>query len=126
MLIVLDNGSQALADDDRPMGSAEDGYGGAVRAVDTGETLTRDDKLILQLHFQTSQMMPPLVPLEAHPICALIYRAIGAYPNLPLSKKVAHLLLQELGLIPPWKERRFIVMREEVCSSLYQSQFQSR
>jgi RNB domain len=86
--------------------SAEDGYGGAVRAVDTGETLTRDDKLILQLLFQTSQMMPPLVPPEAHPICALIYRAIGAYPNLPLSKKVAHLLLQELGLIPPWKERR--------------------
>ena len=87
--------------------SAEDGSGGgAVHSVDTGETLTKDDQLILKLLFGTSQMLPPLVPTEAHSICALIYRAIGAYPNMPLAQKVARLLLQELGLIPPWQYRK--------------------
>jgi len=85
--------------------SSESGNGGAITAVETGETLTRTDKLITRFIFESSQMMPPLVPCEAHSICALIYRAIGAYPNLTLGRKVARLFLQELGVISPWHDR---------------------
>lgn len=85
--------------------SAESGDGSAISAVDTGETLTGNDRLIIRFVFEASQIMPPLVPSEAQSICALIYRAIGAYPNLSLGRKVARLLLQELGVISPWKDR---------------------
>lgn len=86
--------------------STESGDGGMVRAVDTGETLTKNDNLILRLLFEISQMRPVLAPIEAHSICALICRAVGAYPNMQLSRKVTCLILQELGLIPPWQDRR--------------------
>lgn len=85
--------------------SAEGGHHGVVRAVDTGQMLTKNDKLILRFIFDVSQMSPALVRDEARSICALIYRAIGAYPNLNLGRKVSHLLVQELGLIPPWHDR---------------------
>jgi RNB domain len=86
--------------------SSESGDGRTPYAVDTGETLTKTDKQIIRFLFETQQMMPPLVPHRANSICALIYRAIGAYPNLSLGRKVASLLLQELGVISPWKQRR--------------------
>lgn len=85
--------------------SARRDDGSAIRAVDAGETLTQNDKMIMQFIFATSHMSPLLVPPRAHSICALIYRAIGAYPNLPLGRKVARLLLQELGGVPPWAGR---------------------
>ncbi|KAF7513931.1 hypothetical protein GJ744_006545 [Endocarpon pusillum] len=85
--------------------SAESDAGVTIIPVDTGETLTKNDRLIVRFIFETSQMVPPLVPPEAKSICALIYRAIGAYPNLTLGRKVARLLLQELGVISPWSNR---------------------
>ena len=85
--------------------SAESVEGGIISAVDTEETLTRNDKLIVRVIFEASLMVPPLLSNEARSICALIYRAIGAYPNLPLGKKVARLLLQELGVLSPWECR---------------------
>jgi RNB domain len=85
--------------------SADSGDGLPVRAVDTGETLTKNDQDILQYLFDASEMLPPLVPMENHSICALIYRAIGAYPNITLGKKVARLLNQELGVTAPWSTR---------------------
>jgi RNB domain len=86
--------------------SAESGQGGDIRPIETGETLNKNDKIIVRLLFDVSQMMPPLVHDEAHSICSLIYRAIGAYPNLPLGKKVARLFLQELGVVSPWTNRK--------------------
>jgi RNB domain len=85
--------------------SAESGDGGAITAVDTGETLTKNDKMIIQFIHEASQMLPSFCPPAALSICSLIYRAIGAYPNLALEKKVACLLLQELGVMSPWKDR---------------------
>jgi RNB domain len=85
--------------------SVESGDDTAIRAVDAGETLTKHDKQIIRFIYQVSEMVPPLVASEAQSICALIFRAIGAYPNLRLGRKVAHLLLQELGVFPPWNAR---------------------
>jgi RNB domain len=87
--------------------SAESGDATATREVGTGETLTKQDRQIIHFIYQVSEMDPALVAPEAHSICALIFRAIGAYPNLSLGRKVAHLLLQELGVIPPWATRGF-------------------
>lgn len=84
--------------------SAENGEDGAVHAVDTGETLTEDDKAIVRYIFEITQMHPTFGPNEATSICSLMYRAIGAYPNLDLSVKVARLLLQELGAMSPWAD----------------------
>jgi hypothetical protein len=85
--------------------SAESGNGGVIHAVDTGEALTENDKLIMRFLFETSQMAPALVPDNASSICSLIYRAVGAYTNLSLGTKVARLLLQELGVMSPWSDR---------------------
>jgi RNB domain len=85
--------------------SAESGDTIAIREIDTGETLNKQDKQIVRFIYQNFEVTPPLVASEARSICALIFRAIGAYPNLSLGRKVAHLLLQELGVIPPWASR---------------------
>lgn len=85
--------------------TAERDYTGAVTAVDSGEILTRNDKVILRFIFHVSHLSPALVRREAHSMCALIYRAIGAYPNMTLGRKVGRLLFQELGVTAPWAER---------------------
>lgn len=85
--------------------SAESDNNGAVYAVDVGERLTENDKLIIGFIFASSFMSPALVPSQANSICALIFRAIGAYTNLNLGTRVARLLLQELGVISPWSDR---------------------
>ena len=79
---------------------------GAVTAIPTGEVLTTSDRKILDFILEEVHKRPPLSPYESRTICALIYRAIGAYPEVDLGTKVGRLLLQELGVISPWFDTR--------------------
>jgi hypothetical protein len=76
-----------------------------IAVKDTGEIFSEEDKMILEFLWDTYIRTPvPLIRSRYHSIGSLILRAIGAYPKLRLERKIGSLLLQELGLLPPWTD----------------------
>jgi hypothetical protein len=72
---------------------------------ETGETFTDSDQMIIEFIWNTYLRTPRvLFNTAAQSIASLILRAIGAYPSLRLERKIARLLLQELGVQSPWSE----------------------
>lgn len=70
--------------------------------MDTGETWSDEDKIFLEFLWDCYVRVP--APLRTHhqSIGSLILRAVGAYPNLRLDRRIGSLLLKEVGAIAPW------------------------
>ena len=78
---------------------------GTITRADAGETFTETDNMIIEFIWNTYLRTPKVLFNGAgKSVASLILRAIGAYPNLRLEEKIGRLLLQELGVKPPWAE----------------------
>ncbi|EXJ87340.1 hypothetical protein A1O3_04299 [Capronia epimyces CBS 606.96] len=78
---------------------------GKIATKDTGETFSENDKMLLEFLWDCYIRTPvPEYRNRYHSIGSLILRAIGAYPKLRLERKIGSLLLQELGVLPPWSD----------------------
>ncbi|EXJ83438.1 hypothetical protein A1O1_07061 [Capronia coronata CBS 617.96] len=78
---------------------------GRIVTKDTGERFSEEDKMLLEFLWDCYIRTPvPEYRTRYHSIGSLILRAIGAYPKLRLERKIGSLLLQELGVLPPWTD----------------------
>lgn len=76
-----------------------------ITTKETGIDFSEQDKVILEFLWDCYVRMPfPMVKNRNHSIGSLILRAIGAYPKLRLERKIGSLLLQEMGVLPPWAD----------------------
>ena len=79
---------------------------GPVELKETGEVFSEEDKMILEFLWTTYQRLPmPRRKHKHHSLASLILRAVGAYPELKLERKIGRLLLQEVGALAPWSEK---------------------
>ena len=78
---------------------------GEIELISNGETFSDDDKKIIEFIWDTLLRLPISVKKSrTMSISSMILRAVGAYPNMRLSRTMGRLFLQELGTIPPWSE----------------------
>lgn len=78
---------------------------GRIVTRETGESFSEEDKMLLEFLWDCYIRTPvPEFRTRYHSIGSLILRAIGAYPKLRLERKIGSLLLQELGVLPPWSD----------------------
>ncbi|KAL2401540.1 hypothetical protein ABEF93_006963 [Exophiala dermatitidis] len=78
---------------------------GKIVTKDTGERFSETDKMLLEFLWDCYIRTPlPEFRTRYHSIGSLILRAVGAYPKLRLERKIGSLLLQELGVLPPWSD----------------------
>lgn len=74
--------------------------------VETGETFSDNDQMIIEFLWDTCIRTPVENRLRTtyNSVASVIIRAIGAYPKLRLERKIGRLLMQELGVITPWAD----------------------
>ncbi|KAK5055250.1 hypothetical protein LTR84_013000 [Exophiala bonariae] len=74
--------------------------------VDTGETFSDNDQMIIEFLWDTCIRTPVDNRYRTiyNSVASIIIRAIGAYPKLRLERKIGRLLMQELGVITPWAD----------------------
>lgn len=77
-----------------------------VTHIDTGETFSDNDQMIIEFLWDTCMRTPVenRVRTIYNSVASVIIRAIGAYPKLRLERKIGRLLMQELGVISPWTD----------------------
>ena len=78
---------------------------GRIAKYETGEKFTENDYMIIEFIWNAFLRTPQVMYNgAAKSTASVIMRAIGAYPRLRLEAKIGRLLLQELGVRPPWAE----------------------
>ena len=78
---------------------------GRIAKYETGEKFTENDYMIIEFIWNAFLRKPRVMfNGAAKSTASVIMRAIGAYPSLRLEAKIGRLLLQELGVRPPWAE----------------------
>jgi hypothetical protein len=75
-----------------------------VTTRENDEVFGENDRIIIEFLWDNYVRHPPPKANRNAAIAALILRAIGAYPKLRLDVNMGRLLLQELGILPPWTQ----------------------